>query len=360
MALASTQTPVKPVAATARAVSSAACGGQTERTTSARRARSAVWPAASGPAAAVSPATAARAWVAGPRPAGTHSTWYPRPVRQAATAAPISPGCSSPISVSLTRPVSRGAGPGRGPGPALRPLPGRKDAQLAQAGLAGQRRVPVTVQHAELYGEDGSRLRRGRAESYAGPVGQHEQRAAVSVRPQHGLLLLWPPPDEPPAAEHRDHLPGPRGEFGEGEFRGQRVQGLGDRGDDDLAAVRREQRAERVGADHPAMAELAAGRATLPVQAQGQPAGRQAAARRRGIKQPDPVLAVDQPRKGQRPVVRRPRQRRAGATQALGDRLGTRPGPDALSPRGQRVHLDLRAGPGPAGPGGHRELAAIR
>ena len=70
-----------------------------------------------GPAAGVSPAAAARSRVAGPRPAGTHSTWYPRPVRQAATAAPISPGCSSPIGVSLIRPVSRGTAPAAVPGP---------------------------------------------------------------------------------------------------------------------------------------------------------------------------------------------------------------------------------------------------
>src|SRR5580693_345087 len=220
MALASTYTPVKPASATARATSSAACGGQTDRMMSARRARSAAWPAASGPAAAVSPAAAARAWVAGPRPAGTHSTWYPRPVRQAATAAPISPGCSSPISVSLIRPVSRGAVPGRGPGPALRPLPGRIEAQPVEAVPAGQRPEPVTVQHAEHYGE---RLRAGpgRVDRHAGPVGLHDQRAAVSVRPQHGLVLLGPMADEPPAAEHRDHLPGLRGEFGEGELRAQ-------------------------------------------------------------------------------------------------------------------------------------------
>ena len=47
----------------------------------------------------VSPAASARSLVAAPRPSGSHSTWCPAPARHFPTAAPISPGCSSPIVV---------------------------------------------------------------------------------------------------------------------------------------------------------------------------------------------------------------------------------------------------------------------
>ena len=70
MAFASTKMPGKPPgeAATERAVSSAACGGQMDRISPAREASSAT------EVAADSPAPAARAAVAALRPAGAHST----------------------------------------------------------------------------------------------------------------------------------------------------------------------------------------------------------------------------------------------------------------------------------------------
>ena len=83
--------------ATARATSSAACGGQTETMTSERAAISA-HPHPS------SPASAARSLVAALRPSGTHSTRCPAPARHFPIAAPISPGCSSPIVTSPMRP----------------------------------------------------------------------------------------------------------------------------------------------------------------------------------------------------------------------------------------------------------------
>src|SRR6185369_11636448 len=46
------------------------------------------------------------------RPSGTHSTRCPAPARHFPTAAPISPGCSSPIVVSVMPLFSPGAGPG--------------------------------------------------------------------------------------------------------------------------------------------------------------------------------------------------------------------------------------------------------
>ena len=93
-AFASTKTP--PYPATSRATSSAACGGQTERITSARRDSSATVPASSRPAAS------ARRAVAGSVPPTPTTTSRPAPRRTAPTAAPISPGCSSPIVVSVT------------------------------------------------------------------------------------------------------------------------------------------------------------------------------------------------------------------------------------------------------------------
>src|SRR5215470_12033848 len=86
--------PRKP--ATERATSTAACGGQTDRITSACPAISLAVPTSRIPAAA------ARSAVVGLRPADAHSTVSPRWVRQAPTAAPISPGCSTPITFLST------------------------------------------------------------------------------------------------------------------------------------------------------------------------------------------------------------------------------------------------------------------
>ena len=52
----------------------------------------------------VSPAASARSLVAALRPSGTHSTRCPAPARHFPIAAPISPGCSSPIVISLILP----------------------------------------------------------------------------------------------------------------------------------------------------------------------------------------------------------------------------------------------------------------
>jgi hypothetical protein len=71
--------------------SSAACGGQMDRMMSACRVNAATVPASR------SLAASALAALAGPCPADAHSTGYPAATRQPATAAPISPGCSSPI-----------------------------------------------------------------------------------------------------------------------------------------------------------------------------------------------------------------------------------------------------------------------
>src|SRR5580700_1613163 len=100
-ALASAYTPLKP--ATWRARSSAACGGQTATMTSAFRVRP-----ASPPDTMLSPAAVARAALAALRPSGTHSTRCPAATRHCPTAAPISPGCSSPIVASPIDPLSPG------------------------------------------------------------------------------------------------------------------------------------------------------------------------------------------------------------------------------------------------------------
>src|SRR6266702_3559317 len=83
--------PPNPV--TSRATSRAAVGGQTDTLRSER-------PVISASPHPVSPAAAARSLVAALRPAGAHSTWYPAPARHCPTAAPISPGCRSPIVTS--------------------------------------------------------------------------------------------------------------------------------------------------------------------------------------------------------------------------------------------------------------------
>src|SRR5437667_3290404 len=82
--------------ATERATSSAACGGQTDKTTPARPDISPAVPTS------LIPAASARAAVAGLRPADAHSTVSPHWLRQPPTAAPISPGCSTPITFLST------------------------------------------------------------------------------------------------------------------------------------------------------------------------------------------------------------------------------------------------------------------
>src|SRR5262249_52882993 len=71
-------------------------GGHTERITLARSDISPAVPTSR------SPAASARATVAALRPADAHSTVSPRLLRQPPTAAPISPGCSTPITFSST------------------------------------------------------------------------------------------------------------------------------------------------------------------------------------------------------------------------------------------------------------------
>ena len=85
MALASTTIPRKP--ANCRATSSAPCGGQIENTTSVLACSSAR--SSNG----VNPDCSARRNVASLRPVRNQPTSWPRPTRQAATAAPMAPGC---------------------------------------------------------------------------------------------------------------------------------------------------------------------------------------------------------------------------------------------------------------------------
>src|SRR5215831_4723388 len=222
--------PRKPL--TERATSSAACGGQTDRITSACPAISLAAPTSRIPAAA------ARSAVAGLRPADAHSTVSPRWVRQAPTAAPISPGCSTPIrflstiasGTSLTH-VPRPGLPGR-PGARSRPWRPRERGEL------------VPPLHAEL---DLVARRVGAARVLRWQprnMGQDDQRAARGVRPQHVLDLPWVHPRDGPAAEGLHHLPRGGGELGEGQFAGQWVLGQVLGGSDDLAAVRGDDGAE--------------------------------------------------------------------------------------------------------------------
>src|SRR5262249_45128221 len=92
-ALPSTNRPVKRHAATARARSTAACGGHTESTTSLAATTASRRPASS------RPALAARSRVPALRPSEAHSTPAPAARAQAPTTAPMSPGCSSPTVV---------------------------------------------------------------------------------------------------------------------------------------------------------------------------------------------------------------------------------------------------------------------
>src|SRR5262249_61866576 len=100
--------------------------------------------------ASVSPAALARAAVSGPRSSDAHSTVWPRPARHCATAAPICPGCSTPITSLLTGQVSRSRP--RAPimwWQAVRPLPG----DLAGGvGAVGDRGEPVSFEDAEDVG----------------------------------------------------------------------------------------------------------------------------------------------------------------------------------------------------------------
>src|SRR5690348_10421986 len=79
-----------------------------------------------------SPASAARSLVAALRPSGAHSTRCPAPARHCPTAAPISPGCSSPIVRSPMLPISPAAGVGcdRGYPPGQRRSPSMTTASL--------------------------------------------------------------------------------------------------------------------------------------------------------------------------------------------------------------------------------------
>ena len=94
IALASTYSPRNPC--TAQAMSVAACGGHTDKITSASSATPATVPAS------FSPAALARSAVAALRPSDAHKTVYPRLARHRPTAAPISPGCNRPITCVLT------------------------------------------------------------------------------------------------------------------------------------------------------------------------------------------------------------------------------------------------------------------
>src|SRR5580692_1788409 len=130
-------------------MSSAACGGLTDMITSARRTSS-----ASPPPTPVSPAAAARAAVAGLRPSGTHSTRCPAPARHCPTAAPISPGCSSPIVVSSMLLISPGARLVR-----------------SRVALRRQRRERIPADHADP--------------AVTGCRNHADEQAARGVRPQH-------------------------------------------------------------------------------------------------------------------------------------------------------------------------------
>src|SRR2546426_12657495 len=93
--------PEKACAATTRARSTAACGGQTERTT---------WLAATtaaSPFMSSSPAAAARSRVWGLRPSEAQSTRRPLARAEAPTMLPMSPGCRRPIvELAIVRPLS--------------------------------------------------------------------------------------------------------------------------------------------------------------------------------------------------------------------------------------------------------------
>src|SRR5215831_14072815 len=204
--------PPKPAAE--RATSSAACGGQTDRITSA-------WLDIS-PAEPTSriPAAAARSAVAGLRPADAHSTVSPRLVRHAPTAAPISPGCSTPITVWST--VASGTSlayvPGLG-GVHVRQciqltddarwldLPDRPGVE-ARVRCSRQRDELVPSLHAEFDLVTGRVAALRVLDWRSWHVRQHDQRAARGVRPQHVLgLPRVQPGDRPPAQDLHD-LPG--------------------------------------------------------------------------------------------------------------------------------------------------------
>src|ERR1700722_11489745 len=132
--------PAYPVAATCAATSRAACGGQIERITEDRSiTRSNVTP--------VSSAASARPVDARDRPAGSQSTSCPTETRQPPTAAPLSPGCSSPTvaigtssAVSVVpSPLCRLTAPRNHPG--SEPQPNRNLRPSKQAALPSVPRV---------------------------------------------------------------------------------------------------------------------------------------------------------------------------------------------------------------------------
>src|SRR5215469_18639146 len=336
--------PRKP--ATERAISSAACGGQTDRITSAWLDISLAVPTSRIPAAA------ARSAVAALRPADAHSTVSPRWLRQPPTAAPISPGCSTPIRFLSTiasghksRPCPRPGGVQSGhafsmPGDARRPdLPSRPGPWPLTRGPR-ERCEAVSPLHAELdlvAGVAAAVRVLGRRSRH---VGYDDQRAARGVRPQHVLDLLRVHSGDRPSAEDADDLPGARGELGEGQLAVQRVPGLRHGSGDDLRAVAGDEGAEPV--------DDVAGLPVHEVQALGvvlplhrQPAVRlEAAARGGGVEQAD-VDAVAHPLlERQRAPVRGPGQHLAVASGVVGDRPATRPRPDPFGPGGEAEHFD--------------------
>src|SRR5581483_11986805 len=178
IALASTNRPPNP--ATRRPTSSAAWGGQTEKMIDERLAISVS-------ATPVSPAASARSLVATPRPSGTHSTRCPAPARHLPTAAPISPGCSSPIVVSVMPLFSPGAGPG------------------AEAGVHDDARHRRQVQRGELVPVDDPDPAVGN---------DHDEHPPRRAGPQH-LGQHIPGGRDFPVPEDAQELPGPGGVLGE-------------------------------------------------------------------------------------------------------------------------------------------------
>src|SRR5262245_21236511 len=239
IAFTSTYSPRNPC--TAQATSVAACGGHTDKITSASPATLATFPAS------FSAAALARSAVAALRPSDAHKTVYPRLVRHRPTAAPISPGCSSPITCMFTHtsvaqraaPVPGRAGIGwqapRQPSDARSPVPqpGRLPGGLEEpVGAVGDRRELAP-------GQDAQDVRAAVRVLLAPGVGD-DQGAAIGAGPEDVL-----PADrgaEPVFVEER--LAGLGGVLsdldvtaGAGEMRWVEA-GRGD----DPGAVRREQR----------------------------------------------------------------------------------------------------------------------
>src|SRR5689334_24941902 len=138
-------------------------------------------------ASPVSPAASARSLVAVLLPAGSHSTRCPASARHFPIAAPISPGCSSPIVVSVMPLFSPGAGPG---------------AEVDVHDDAWHWRL---IQRGELVAVD-----------YSHPaVGDdRDEHAPRRAGPQH-LREKVPRGLDRPVPEDPDELPGPGGVLGE-------------------------------------------------------------------------------------------------------------------------------------------------